>query len=122
MSDICGFVVLVWSLLGAASFLPVPPKRDWSVECRAKNCGEIPSVCWGSPATRACDSPNTSDGKKEHLYVPFYRRQVIFGNNLLHTFLNRIKEMVGFGKEIDKEVFHLVTDLEYFNASKTQTN
>ena len=103
MPDIRGFVFLVWSLLGAASFLPVPPKRDWSVECRVKNCGEIPGVCSDSPATRACDSPKTSDGKNERLNVPFYRGQVIFGNNLLHTFLNRMREMVSFdlGKELD---------------------
>ena len=48
--------------------------------------------------------------KMNILMYPFYRRQEIFGNNLLHTFLNRIREMVSFelGKEIEKEVFCLV--------------
>ena len=50
--------------------------------------------------------------KMNILMYPFYRRLIkeIFGNNLLHTFLNRIREMVSFelGKEIEKEVFCLV--------------
>ena len=48
--------------------------------------------------------------KMNILMYPFYRRQEIFGNNLLHTFLNRIREMVNFelGKEIKKDVFCLV--------------
>ena len=62
--------------------------------------------------------------KMNILMYPFYRRQEIFGNNLLHSFLNRIREMVSFelGKEIG--VGRLTNDecLKYFNASKIQTN